>query len=228
MTSETAKSICPKNVASVEDGGRSLSNTSEISSKTLNLSLEDTIIIQGRIANFLGLKNKWSLVFLGASKGCVELKFSISMLLFRDLKSQLNITEVTELNPETGIARLEASGIYILCGPPGKPYASEVTDGSVTLKWTKPEYTGLHPLVSYHISYCQPTIDHPDKRIIANTEGPIESLVVKDLSNKGSAFIFTVQAVNKIGAGLESKESDLIILSTSPNYDFHSKLVSYC
>ena len=202
------------------DTGSPLPSTSEISSRVLNLTLEETIMIQGRIATSLGLKNKWSLVFLSASKGCVELKFSISISLFKELKPQLNITEATELNL---VVSLEASGIHLLCGPPSKPYVSQASCDSVTLKWSKPEYAGLHPPTGYRIYYRSIT-DDPSKRIMENTNSPVESFVVKNLSNKGSKFVFIVQAMNEVGAGLESQESDVIMLPTS---DCHSKVVSY-
>jgi hypothetical protein len=181
----------------------------ETSSKVLNLTLEDTITIQGRIASSLGLKNKWSLVFLRASKGCIELNFSISTSLFQELKPQLSVTEATELNRKTGIASLGASGIHLLCGPPGKPYISEVTNDSVTLKWSQPEYTGLHPPTSYRI-YCCSTSNQPDE-LIMNTEGPVESLVVRTpFTVKGS---FIVQAMNEIGPGVTSEESNLMSIT---------------
>jgi predicted GTPase len=201
VTSELAKSDF--------DTNRPLPSTLETSSKVLNL---DPIAIQGRIVTSLGLKDKWSLVFLRASKGCVELHFSIPTSLFRELKPQLNITEATELNPKTGIASLEVSGIHLLCGPPGKPYVSEVTNDSqtVTLNWSKPEYTGLHPPTGYRI-YYRSTTDQSDKWMMS-TEGPVESLVVGTLSTDKGSFI--VQAINEIGAGVMSEESDLMILTT--------------
>ena len=200
---------------------RPLPDTSKTSSEVLNLTLEDSITIQGRIATSLNLKNKWSLIFLRASKGCIELTFSISMSLFQELKPQLNITEATELNQTTGIASLEASGIHLLCGPPGKPYASEVTSDSITLEWSKPEYTGLHPPTSYRI-YCQSTTNQLYKWMM-NTEGPVESLVVKTPSiDKGS---FIVQAINEIGAGVVS-DFLMFTISTHLIHGIPSSLVS--
>ena len=204
------------------DTDRPLPGTLETSSKVLNLTLEDTITIQGRIATSLGLKNKWSLIFLRASKGCTELNFSISTSLFQELKPQLNITEATELNRKSGIASLEASGIHLLCGPPGKPYVSQVINDSVTLKWSKPEYTGLHPPTSYRI-YYRSTTDH--EKWIMNTEGPVESLVVKNPSTDKGSFI--VQAINEIGAGVMGEESDLLMFTTSTDHGVPSSLVSF-
>jgi hypothetical protein len=202
VTSEMAKSDF--------NTDRPLPGTSvEISSKVLDLTLEDTITIQGKIASSLGLKNKWSLVFLRASKGCIELNFSISTSIFQELKPQLNVTEATELTQKTGIASLEASGICLLCGPPGKPYISEVINDSVTLKWSKPEYTGLHSPTGYRI-YCRSTSNQPDE-LIMNTEGPIEDLVVRTpFTIKGS---FIVQAMNEIGPGVMSEESNLMTIT---------------
>jgi hypothetical protein len=216
VTSEMAKSDF--------NTDRPLPSTLETSSKVLNLTLEDTIMIQGRISTSLGLKNKWSLIFLRASMGCIELNFSISTFLFQELKPQLNVTEATELNRKTGIASLEASGIHLLCGPPGKPYVSEVTNDSVTLKWSKPEYTGLHPPTGYRI-YCRSTTDRPDSsKWIMSTEGPVESLVVRTPSTDKGSFI--VQAMNEIGPGVTSEESNLMITTLTPEHGIPSSLVS--
>ena len=102
-----------------------LPTTTQVSSKLLNLSLNDTIDIQGRIAKCLGLKDNWSLVFLGALRGCIQLNFSISTSLFCELKPKLSTNKDTEVDPEAGLANLEASGIHLLCGPPGTPSASK-------------------------------------------------------------------------------------------------------
>jgi hypothetical protein len=190
----------------------------KISSEVLKLTLEDTIMIRGRIATSLELEKKWSLVFLRASKGCVELNFSISTLLFQELKPRLNVTEATELNRKTGIASLEASGIHLLCGPPGKPEVSEVTNDSVTLKWSKPEYTGLHPPTGYRI-YYRSTTDQSDKWMMS-TEGPVESLVVRTPSTDKGSFI--VQAINEIGPGVMSEQ----MIITLTEHGIPSSLVS--
>ena len=210
-------SLLTKNIHPVtEAAGDSLKNVTLSStlksSNTLKLSVEDTILTQGKIAESLGLKSKWSLVFLGASEGCVQLNFSISIFDFNNIKSQLNVISSAIPSSNTGIASLEESGIHILCGPPGIPYATEVTDDSFTLNWAKPEYTGLHPPECYCICY-RSTIDHPDKWRMEITEGLNEHLVIRNLSQKGSVFVCKVKAINKVGTGIESKESSLITLS---------------
>ena len=90
----------------------------------------------------------------------------------------------------------------------------KVINDTITLKWSKPEYIGLYPLRHYRV-YYRSTTDSPGKRVMENTEGPVEGMVVKDLYDKGSAFIFTVVAINEIGAGLESKESSVINLPST-------------
>ena len=106
-------------------GDTNVSGSSEMSSTTLKLSLEDTIDVQGRIADCLGLspKNKWPFVFLGASKGCIELNFSVPAAVFAKLKSQLSIKAPSHFRTENELVKLEASGVHLLCGPPGVPNA---------------------------------------------------------------------------------------------------------
>ena len=176
------------------------SSTLKTSASTLNLSLEETLVIQGKIADCLGLKSLWSLVFLGAAKGCVELNFSVPKIVMNKIKSHHNI-----------FTNLESSGVHVLCGPPGKPKVTQMTEDVLTLQWTKPEYTGSQPLTHYYVYY---RFDHRETWATETTEGAVESIKmqVKKLSQKGSLIIFKVKAVNIVESGIESEESDVLKL----------------
>ena len=139
VTKETVASLSPSCTLG-DDNISPSSPTTEISSKTLNLSLEDTLTVQGKVAEALGLKNVWSLVFLSAAKGCIKLTFAAPRVVMETVKPQLDINTPTEFTMCSRFANLEASGIHIMCGPPGKPYVTKVTKDSIGLQWTKPEY----------------------------------------------------------------------------------------
>ena len=191
-----------------------------ISSKTLRLSLENTLTIQRKVAEALGLKNVGCLVFLSVSKGCIELTFSVPRVVMGTIKRQLN-TACTEV---ASFASLEAFGIHILCGPPSKPFATEVTSDSVTLKWSKPEYHGFHPIKCYYVHY-QAVFDKPGIWRILQTKCPKESFEI-NLPRNGKSFLFSVQAVTDIGAGIRSENSDPIELKCSEEHCFIDKISS--
>ena len=179
------------------------------SSKTLGLSLHDTFTIQRRIAKELGIENIGSLVFLGANKGCIELKFSVPNVLLDRVKQQHNANSLTEL---PGLTTLETEGINILCGPPGKPYAIAVTSSSINLQWSKPEYQGSHPIQHYCVLYKSLHGPLAKWRVI-QSKALDETLEIRRLSQHDMPFIFKVQAVNNIGAGVLSEDSDPIDLT---------------
>ena len=190
------------------------SQTLKKSSQTLDLSMDDTLIIQKNIARALGV-NVGCLVFLGVSMGCIELKFSAPRVIMDKIRPQLNVDTAME---STGFADLESSGIYILCGPPGKPCATNVTCSSISLKWTKPEYQGFHPIQHYSVHYQSVTPNPPDEWQVLRTEGCEDNVKVNNLQSKAS-FIFKVQAVTEVGSGIISDESDLIQLSRIESKD---------
>ena len=119
------------------------------SSKALDLSLEDTLTVLKKVAKALGLKNPGRLVLLGVKRGCIELRFSAPKSAMDKIKTQLNASVLRY----SALANLEDEGIHILCGPPGKPYCTNVSYNSVTLEWRRPEYQGFHPLQHYIIHY---------------------------------------------------------------------------
>ena len=213
------------------------SPTVQTSSRTLNLSLEDAQTVQKNIAKALHLKNVGALVFLSASKGCIQLTFSVPKVIMNGVKPQLNtISGHSSSNTESGdrpslFANLEESGIHLLCGPPGKPHtmANNSTEtGTIHLMWTKPEYHGFHPVQHYLIHY-RSISDSLENWKTLQTEGCKEDLKIKELPQ--TQFVFKVQAVSSIGTSLESELSDPIDLSPSyeescskdQNIDIYSK-----
>ena len=180
------------------------------SSKTLKLSLQDTLVVQEKVAEALSIKQPWLLVFLGASEGCIRLTFSFPRVFMPSIKAHLDASGLpAESGTVTSLSNLEAMGIHILCGAPGRPYATTVTDDSVTIQWTKPEYQGLHGLTHYHVYYreCQET---KWEMIVSKCFN--EKVEVRELSQRGRSFVFKVQGVNSIGPCVESEKSEPIKL----------------
>jgi hypothetical protein len=181
-------------------------STVETSSKTLKLSLNDTLNIQIMIAKILGIENFGSLIFLGAREGCIELRFLIPSVTLDRIKQQQNVDTLIEL---PGFTALGSGGIHILCGSPGKPYATDVTNDSIQLQWKQPEYLGQ--IECYRVHYISLNDPSAGWKII-QSKGFVESLEIGGLSQDQSPFIFKVQAVNAIGAGIQSEKSDPIRL----------------
>ena len=178
------------------------SSSVEASLEVMDLSLKDALIAKEKLAKILGLRNLWSLVYLGATKGSIQLHFSVPREVMSTVKPQI------DCKPNLG-----DSGINILCGPPGKPFVTIVTNGSIWLHWTRPEYGEIHSLKHYRVHY-QSLGDLPKDWTTLNTAGSKESVILSDLSQTYRTFIFKVQAVNETGLGTESEESDLVILLT--------------
>ena len=186
----------------------SVSSAVIASSKTLNFSLNNTRAAQEKIADALNIEQSWALVFLNASKGCVELTFALPKVIMNEkVKPLLDNRDLS-----SGLFKLEEEGIHVLCGPPGKPVSTTVTSDSVSLRWAKPEYQGYHSLSHYCILY-RSLGDPKEEWEKITTRDSKENVEVKGLSLKEiTNFVFKVKAVNKIGAGVESIESDLIKL----------------
>ena len=192
------------------------------SAKTLRLSLNDALKVQMKIAEVLGIENVGCLSFQGASKGCIELKFSAPFMVLEKVKEQHDVETLTEL---PGFAELEAANIHILCGPPGKPYTINVTSNSIHLQWSKPEYQGSHPIQHYCVHY-KSLMDPTGKWRTVQSKALVETLEIGKLSLNETPFIFKVQAVNVIGTGAPSEVSDPIDLMQSPPIEISRVLPS--
>ena len=183
----------------------------KMSSETLHLSLESTLSIQMKVAEALGLLDSvWKLVFVSAYRGCIELTFSIPRPILDTLKPQLKLHSEFSISKQ-GFIELESSGIHILCGPPGKPCTTTIAIDCVAFQWTKPEFEGFYPLQYYFILY-RSVMYPPTRWRILQTKCPTEKWEIKQLPQNRSPFLFKVQAVNDIGAGLQSESSDPVDL----------------
>ena len=185
-------------------------HTVETSSKTLNLSLNDTFYIQDMIADRLDIEPA-RLIFLDAYKGCIALMFLVPNVTIDRVIQQRNVDKVTEL---PGITTLDTEGIHILCGPPSKPYAIDITSDGISLWWNKPEYQGLSQIQHYHIHY-KSLNDTQSRWRTVRSIGFVETLYIGRLLQYQSPFIFRVQAVDAIGPGIQSEQSDPIHLRPS-------------
>ena len=213
VTEEFLKTLHVQPTKKLDDDVYVNQATTKLSSKTLDLSLKDTLKLQQRIGKVLGLEGPrmWSLVFLKASKGCIELTFSAPKPIMEYVKPNLNHTVAIQNDPiiRSGFMDLKDSGIHVLCGPPGKPFATEITMSSISIQWIKPEYEGFHPIECYRVHYRLVTEPINQWKMIEAIGRNIE---IGQLSQNSMPIIFKVQAVNKIGAGLMSDESDPIEL----------------
>ena len=187
---------------------------------TSKFSLADVQIVQEKVSEALGLMQpcSCSLIYLGASDGCVKLMFFFPRGFIRLVKALLvNGNVPSESNIVSSVANLKTMGIHILCGAPGKPYATSVTRDCINLQWTKPEFQGSHIVTHYQIHYQSLGRIQENEWEIELTEGPFEMLEVRGLAQKGTSFVFKVQAVNSIGLCVESEKSDEIYLSKQEN-----------
>ena len=149
-----------------------------------------------------------NLIFLGASEGCTKLKFSAPNAALDEVKEKHGVKTLTDLSD---FAELEAAKIRILCGPPGKPYAINVTSNSIHLQWSIPEYRGSHPILHYCVHYKSLKVPVAKWRTV-QAKAFVENLEIGQLSQTGTPFIFKVQAVNLVGDGVPSEKSDPIDL----------------
>ena len=177
------------------------STSSTAFSDTSKFSLEDACTVRSKVVKALGIKQPWNLILLGACNGCVVLTFALPQVIMDSVKPRLdNLSNIEAVN---------GYSIHILCGPPGKPFATNVTSDSISLQWTKPEYQGSHSIARYLIHYRSVT----DPSIKGEVLAINEHVTVDGLSHQGAAsFVFKVKASSEIEAGVESRESDLIQL----------------
>ena len=194
-----------------------MNNAAKISSQGLRLSLGDALAIQDQISETLNL-NPAALILVGASKGCVELTFSVPKAV---------IDRVTTLNETTrkGFADLESQGIHLLCGPPGKPWAIPVRHACVSLQWNKPKYQGVQPVQEYSVHY-QSVYDSPSRWKVLKTDHPIKKNNI-DLSlyahqfGKNATCIFKVEAKSVTGSTFSEESLPVDIPWPNDDHDSH-------
>ena len=101
------------------------------SSKVLGLSINDTIKVVGKLAKTLSL-DVGTFCIVNATRDCTKIIVSVSKSIAENI--------LTEINTKHGMAELKSSGTHVVCGPPGKPQATEVTATSIKLEWTNLDF----------------------------------------------------------------------------------------
>ena len=197
----------------LDSHGNRYLNTAKKTATTLRISLNEAMRLQNRIAKVLGIENGNDLVFIGISKGCIELKFSAPSVILDEVKKQHNVETLAELPGFTDLE--ETEDICIMCGPPGRPYAISVKSNSIHLQWSKLEQYGSHPVEHYCVNY-KSLKDPSAKWRTVQSKAFVENMEVGRLSQNEAPFVFRVQAVDAIGAGVPSEESDQIDLMRPP------------
>ncbi len=183
-------------VISIHEHSLTGEETSISISDSFKFTLGDAFRAKEELAKALDIKNTWSVVYHGACRGSVELFFSIPK---DKIKPQIDSKSI-----------LEASGMHMLCGSPGQPFASKVTNKSIWLHWKKPNYGE----VQCYIIHYQYIDDCSKKWNEIQTQEACESIILGDLSSDSLSFVFKVKAVSKKGPGLASVESYTISLLT--------------
>ena len=180
-----------------------ISQDVKISSKTLGLSVNDTIDILRKFAKILD-HDVGSFCIVDAKHGCTKIVLSV-------LKSVAeNIEVLLKMDTNPGIEELKSSGICVGCGPPGKPHAVDTTDSSITLTWIKPDFD-IGGIINYIIFYRLANGSAKEWHSI-KTSGQEETMSICNLAQIGSSFIFKVCAFGDFEEGVESEESEEIAL----------------
>lgn len=79
-------------------------------------------------------------------------------------------------------------------GAPSIPEVCEITDESMTIKWTSPDYNGGAPINRYTVEYMK----QGDNKWVPLETGSRElSYTVQGLQ-KGAGYLFRVSATNKV------------------------------
>ena len=116
---------------------------------------------------------------------------------------------VTNYASNTGVALNEPNSASILLyegttckvweppGPPGKPTTKEITNNSVQLEWSKPEY-GSQSVECYQVSYHP--VANPQGGSVVTTNSAQVMATVSGLT-AGTKYVFTIQSKCKVGVG---------------------------
>ena len=99
-----------------------------------------------------------------------------------------------------------------MSGAPGKPQAKEVTSTHIKLSWTKPITFADEEVLMYAV-YFRPSTGPTPLWERMQTNGPEEYIIITDLIEGDVPFIFKVCAVSNFSEGVESEESDEILLT---------------
>ena len=174
----------------------------ERSSQKLGLTINDTLTTLGKLAKVLGLECD-TLCLAGAIPGCTKIIISIPK----------SVAENTfpKIESNSDVAQLESSGICIVCGPPGRPKAVQITSTSVKLTWTRPEYQIKN--IKKYLIFMKSASHAKSEWESVQTIGQEETITVTDLHQRGCTFVFKVCAISDSGEGVESEESEMVALA---------------
>ena len=186
----------------------------KICSNELGINLEDAKNIQRKLAKILKLKP--SSLFLDCiSEGSVILTFLLPMCV-----------SLAGLDHNPDIARLSSIGVFILCGPPGKPEVKELTPNGVIMRWSPPDY-GCNSLAQYTLYYQKKDELKPSEWQQLELSSLQTHTCVPDLSD-GDTYVFKIYTVSDIGTLQYSSESDPIVISADGilTKDVHKVIVA--
>ena len=171
-------------------------------------SLHDLKAVECKLANVLSV-DICSLNIRTVARGCIKVIVSIPISIAGEALSQLDSSHNTDY--------LEAKGIHIMPGSPGKPEASWISATSIVLHWSKPEY-GTKDIQRYTVSYkivndsmvnTWESVETNDDALSFNFEVDQYTLIS---DKEDISLVFKVNAVNEYGEGMESAESDIVEL----------------
>ena len=188
-----------------ENGGEVVTQ----SSKILGLSVNETMFVVAQLAKIVK-KDRKTFCIANATQGCTKIVISVSRSIAEDI--------LTEINTNPGMAELKSSGIHVVCGPPGKPQAVEITAASIKLAWTKPDFD-IRSINEYVISF-RPAIGKVKVwETLKTTQQEEFTVTITDIvtTQRDPSFIFKVCAVGDFGEGVESEESEKIKLLSGMN-----------
>ena len=173
------------------------------SSEVLGLSVNETMVVVGKLAETLNL-DVGNFCIVNAARGCTKLTVSVSRSVAENI--------LPEVDTNTGVAKLRSSGIHVVCGPPGKPQAVEVTATSIKLSWTKPEFDirRINKYVVFFRSAIRKVKEW--KEVQTTTLEETITITESDIAQGGPSFIFKVCAFSESEEGVESEESEEIAL----------------
>ena len=193
-----------------ENGGEVVTQSSKIS----GLSVNETMFVVGKLAKIVG-KDMKAFCIANATQGCTKIVVSVSRSTAKDI--------LTEINTNPGMAELKSSGIDVVCGPPGKPQAIEITATSIKLAWTKPDFdigSSNEYEVLFRLAIGKPKV----WKTLKTTKQEESTIPITDITTQERApsFIFKVCPVGYFGKGVESEESEKIKILSGMNSVLYS------
>jgi hypothetical protein len=103
-----------------------------------------------------------------------------------------------------GISLESETAVFVVCLAPthiDSPYFISSTETSLTMGWTKPEYTGGCPILSYALLMQEPSAtEFTEIDSVTISDKPyLTSHTVSSLTEIGDFYKFKIQVINEIG-----------------------------